>query len=361
MNNAKFRDWVKKEILSSGPISLSDAMRVALTHKDFGYYHSKKIIGTKGDFITGPEISQIYGELIGAFLGYIWEHSGKPSNSLLCEFGPGLGTLSADINRALGQIYPNFSCSPLHLIETSKSFRKIQKTKLRKQSVYWHEDFKKIPKNPVFAVANEFFDALGVDQAFFDGINWRQRLLNFSAKFEYVAGPILNETQLKLFDANHIKNPDKGTIIEYCPKSEQIITEVALHIKKFGGVLLIIDYGKTNQIGDTIQAVLNHKPVEPWSSAGDADISHWVDFQSIKKTAEKAGARFIGPVSQSHFFTQIGIKQRAQNLSQIDNPRHNRAIFAAVDRLISPAHMGNIFQVGLITPTGKGFPPGFEV
>ena len=230
-----------------------------------------------------------------------------------------------------------------------------------KQSVYWHEDFKRIPKKPVFAVANEFFDALGVDQAFFDGIDWRQRLLNFSAKFEYVAGPILNETQLKLFDANHIKNPDKGTIIEYCPKSEQIITEVALHIKKFGGVLLIIDYGKTNQIGDTIQAVLNHKPVEPWSSAGDADISHLVDFKSIKKIAEKVGARFIGPVSQSHFFTQIGIKQRAQNLSQIDNPRHNRAIFAAVDRLISPAHMGNIFQVGLITPTGKGFPPGFEV
>ena len=333
MNNAKFREWVKKEILSSGPIYLSNAMRVALTHKDFGYYHSKKIIGSKGDFITAPEITQIYGELIGAFLGYIWEHSGKPSNSLLCEFGPGLGTLSADINRALSQIYPNFSCSPLHLIETSKSFRKIQKTKLKKQSVYWHEDF----------------------------IDWRQRLLNFSAKFEYVAGPILNETQLKLFDANHIKNPDKGTIIEYCPKSEQIITEVALHIKQFGGVLLIIDYGKTNQIGDTIQAVLNHKPVEPWSSAGDADISHWVDFQSIKKTAEKAGARFIGPVSQSHFLTQIGIKQRAQNLSQIDNPRHNRAIFAAVERLISPAHMGNIFQVGLITPIGKGFPPGFKV
>ena len=148
--------------------------------------------------------------------------------------------------------------------------------------------------------------------------------------------------------------------IEYSPKTVQIITEISLHIGRYGGACLIVDYGKTNQIGDTIQAVSNHKPVEPWSYAGNADISHWVDFDSILRTTTKSGARFIGPVSQSQFLTQVGIKQRAQMLAESENPTINRALFAAVDRLISPSQMGNIFQVGLIVPVGEGLPPGFQ-
>ncbi len=361
MSSSKFRHWVKKQILKSGPLSLSVAMSAALTHRDFGYYQSTKTIGKAGDFITAPEISQMFGELIGAFLGYIWQQSGKPTNSVLCEFGPGQGTLSRDIHRTLAQIYPNFAHSPLHFIEKSKSFRELQKKKFKNQSVYWHKNFKDLPQKPIFAVANEFFDALGVDQAFYDGKNWRERLLNFNGQFELIAGHILRKAQLKLFDTNSIKNPDQGTILEYCQEAEQIIYDVAFHIKQYGGALLIIDYGKMNQIGDTIQAVLNHKPVDAWPSAGDADISHWVDFNSIKRTTEKVGGRFIGPVTQSQFLTQIGIKERAQNLVKIDNPSHNRAVFAAVDRLISSFHMGNLFKVGLILPPGTGIPPGFQV
>ena len=175
----------------------------------------------------------------------------------------------------------------------------------------------------------------------------------------------MSNAELEAFNAislnnQNITNHQNGTIIEYSPKATHIITEIALHIKKFGGAFLIIDYGKPNQIGDTIQAVSNHKPVEPWSNAGNADISHWVDFDCIKRASENAGARFIGPVSQSQFFTQIGIKQRAQMLANSQNPEINRALFAAVDRLISPAHMGNLFQVGLIIPAGEGLPPGFQ-
>ncbi len=361
MKSQNFREWAVKRISKSGPIPLSVAMSAALTHQDFGYYHSKKIIGKTGDFITAPEISQMFGELIGAFLGYIWHQSGNPVDSLICEFGPGHGTLSEDIHRTLKQICPNFSLSPLHFIEMSNSLRKLQEKKLKSQSVHWHKNFKEIPQKPLFAVANEFFDALGVDQAFYDGEFWRERLLNYNGQFELVAGSILNKKQLELFETNLIKNPKRGTIIEYCSKAKQIIFDVSLHIKQFGGALLIIDYGKMNQIGDTIQAVSNHRPVETWSTAGDADISHWVDFNSIKKTTEKIGARFIGPVPQAHFLTQIGIKERAQNLVKTDSPNHNRALLAAVDRLISPSHMGNIFQVGLILPPGRGMPTGFQV
>ena len=361
MSSSKFLKWVNKRISKSGPLPLSVAMRAALTHQDFGYYHAEKIIGKAGDFITAPEISQIFGELIGAFLGYIWQQSGKPTDSLLCEFGPGHGTLSTDIHRVLKQIYPNFAHSPLHFIEKSKSFREFQERKFKDQTVYWHENFRDMPQKPIFAVANEFFDALGVDQAFYDGENWRERLLNFNGQFELIAGHILNESQLELFDTNTIRNPIKGTVVEHCLIAEQIISDIALHIKQFGGAFLIIDYGKMNQIGDTIQAVLNHKPVDAWSSAGEADISHWVDFKSIKRTTEKVGARFIGPVTQSHFLKQIGIKERAQNLAKSDNPQHNRAVFAAVDRLISPFHMGSLFQIGLILPPGRGIPSGFQI
>ncbi len=360
MSSEKFREWAKNEISKSGPLRLSDAITAALIHPDFGYYHLKEIIGSEGDFITAPEVSQMFGELVGAFLAYIWVQSDRPANSLLCEFGPGRGTLSADINSALAQISPQFSRSPLHLIETSTSLREIQETSLRRQTVFWHDDFKKIPNQPLFAVANEFFDALGVNQAIFDGENWRHRLLDFDMHFELVTGPILNKAELKAFNAFSLKNQDKGTIIEYSPKTVQISAEIALHIKQFGGAFLIVDYGKTNQIGDTIQAVSNHKPAEPWSNAGNADISHWVDFECIKRTVENAGARFIGPISQSKFFTQIGIKQRAQMLANSESPEINRALFAAVDRLISPTHMGNLFQVGLIIPVGEGLPPGFQ-
>ena len=365
MSSEKFREWAKKEISKTGPLHLSDAICAALTHPDFGYYHSEEIIGSKGDFITAPEVSQMFGELVGAFLAYIWEQSGQPENSLLCEFGPGRGTLSVDINSALAQISPQFSSAPLHLIETSTSLREIQKTTLKRQSVYWHNDFKEIPNQPLFAVANEFFDALGVNQAIFDGTDWRHRLLDFDTQFELVTGPILNSAELEAFNAISLNNQnstnhENGTIIEYSPKAAHFSTEIALHIKQFGGAFLIIDYGKSNQIGDTIQAVSNHKPVEPWSNAGNADISHWVDFDCIKRASENAGARFIGPVSQSQFFTQIGIKQRAEMLANSQNPEINRALFAAVDRLISPAHMGNLFQVGLIIPAGEGLPPGFQ-
>ncbi len=361
MSSSKFREWVSKQILNVGPLPLSVAMNIALTHQEFGYYHSKKIIGDKGDFITAPEISQMFGELVGVFLGYIWQESGKPADSLLCEFGPGHGTLSEDVNRALKQIYPKFAQSPLHLIELSKSFKNLQKNKLKNQAVFWHDKFRDLPRKPIFAIANEFFDSIGVDQAIFDGENWRERLLNFNGQFELIAGKVLNTMQLDQFDTSSIRNPECGTIIEYSSKTEQIVSDVTIHIKQFGGALLIIDYGKMNQIGDTIQAVSNHKPADIWSAAGDADISHWVDFKSIKKTTEKVGGRFIGPVPQAHFLTQIGIKQRAQNLSKPDDPKLNRSLFAAVDRLISPSHMGNLFQVGLILPPGSGMPPGFRV
>ena len=360
MGSEKFREWAKNEILKSGPLCLSDAISAALIHPDFGYYHSEKIIGSKGDFITAPEVSQMFGELVGAFLAYIWEQSGRPTNSLLCEFGPGRGTLSADIYATLAQISSQFSCSPLHLIETSSSLREIQETTLRRQTVFWHDDFKKIPDQPLFAVANEFFDALGVNQAVFDGENWRHRLLDFDTNFQLITGPVLKDAELKAFNTFLLKNQDKGTIIEYSPKSVQISTEIAQHVKQFGGACLIIDYGKTNQMGDTIQAVSNHKSAEPWSNAGTVDISHWVDFDCMKRATENVGARFIGPVSQSQFFTQIGIKQRAQMLANSENPKLNRALFSAVDRLISPAHMGNLFQVGLIIPAGEGLPPGFQ-
>mgnify|MGYP003299269604 FL=1 len=130
MSSKKFSEWAKKEISKSGPLRLSKAISAALIHPEFGYYYSKEIIGSRGDFITAPEVSQMFGELVGAFLAYIWDVSGKPSNSLFCEFGPGRGTLSADIYSALAQISPQFSCSPLHLIETSTSLRDIQKTTL---------------------------------------------------------------------------------------------------------------------------------------------------------------------------------------------------------------------------------------
>ena len=341
---------LRRLIEQHGPMGLDAFMARALTDPEHGYYSSSIPIGKEGDFITAPEISQMFGELIGLWLyqqacdqQIIPDDDGH--GAMLMELGPGRGTLMADILRSLSMVASS-TIWPAELVEISPTLKAAQEEKLNpagNAKLNWKEQITPLPPRPLLLVANEFFDALPIRQYICRDTGWHERQITLK-NGELVLMESATPTSLDL----PVSSP--GTVAETCPDAAMITRTLAGHISAYGGAMLIIDYGKASPIGDSLQAVRAHKPVDILSQPGKTDLSAWVDFAAIRDAAIEVGASVLGPVDQGAFLKDLGLFQRAEQLGAGQDPALRRQLAAAVDRLTSPAQMGGVFKAMAILP-----------
>ncbi len=338
---------LERMIAEQGSLSLHEFMQIALTHPEHGYYKNRTAIGGEGDFITAPEISQMFGELCGLW-GFdqminqqINQHAGW------VELGPGRGTLMADIIRVASMAGPeNNRKWPVHLVEIHPEFVVEQRAKLNAHTdLHHHQDLSSLPPIPLIFIANEFFDALPIRQFVSKNANWYERNVITDGNGLMLSTSSTPETQLALPTPN-----EDGIIAEYATDLHPLVGQMATHINTYGGAALIIDYGKSNAVGDSLQAVNNHQPVDIFHDPGQTDLSAWVNFKAIRDAALDQGAKVFGPRSQGDFLRQLGLYQRAEQLALSASKEERRNIAAAVDRLSAPAQMGNVFKVMALLP-----------
>jgi len=366
---AGLADLLHRHITQHGPIGVDDYMGMCLGTNGggvggAGYYHSRDPLGGGGDFTTAPEISGLFGEMCGLYLAHMYEITGTcdtaPAEGTVIELGPGRGTLMRDMRRVWARLMPDLAQLPLHLVETSRVLRHAQDEVLGANTVTgWHDDVESAlaaSDGPIFGIANEFFDALPAAQMVFDDGAWRHRLVGLrNGHLGFVTGVAANDIDPDLPVA-----PTDGMVAELCPKASHIMSLLARALTRRGGAVLIVDYGRHGNPGDSLQAVADHRPVDLFAAPGDSDISHWVDFAALGRAASNAGARLIGPVPQGRFLMRIGLATRAEQAAQHAVPEERRALLAAIDRLTSPAQMGEVFKAALLVPPGAGMPPGFD-
>jgi SAM-dependent MidA family methyltransferase len=307
------------------------------------YYATRDPLGAAGDFTTAPEISQMFGELIGLCLADVWARAGRPHTAYV-ELGPGRGTLAADALRAMGSagLVPD-----VHLVETSPVLRAAQAERL--PQAQWHEDLSTLPTDPpLLIVANEFFDALPARQLIRGRSGWHERLVGHDgARFVPGAGPAVPDTAIP----SHLRHSPEGTILETSPASLAVVRDLSQRLAAQGGAALIIDYGHDRTSpGETLQAVKAHNYANPWVGPGESDLTAHVDFEALGTAAAESGVRLYGPVGQGDFLTHLGIDARLASLSR-SAPEGADEFRAARDRLVAPDQMGTLFRVlGLALP-----------
>ena len=355
-------------IIQDGPIPLELYMMLALSHPTLGYYASRDPFGAKGDFITAPEISQMFGELLGLWALEVWTNMGAPSAFHLIELGPGRGTLMADALRA-AKLAPEFGAAlQLHLVEASPVLIEQQRQRLAQSAlvpegaIHWHASLETIPLGPSILLANEFFDALPVRQYVKTASGWHERVIG------------LDNTQALSFglapeaETNINAQAPIGSVLEINTLAYRLIMQIAHRLQQAGGAALIIDYGHVEtSFGETLQAISAHHPIDPLTCPGQADLSTHVDFGSLKRAALACGARLYGPVQQADFLTRLGIHHRAASLMrQADTTQGAESaadIAAALTRLTQSEQstdMGALFKVMAITHPDLAPPAGFD-
>lgn len=338
-------------------------MRDALGHPEWGYYATRDPLGRAGDFITAPEISQVFGELIGLWCAGVWTSMGSPAPVALIELGPGRGTLLADALRAAKQVTPAFFAAlRVHLVETSPALRQKQASRLETLGLTeppaWHDTFAAVPAMPSIILANEFFDALPVAQYVKTGVGWQERRVGLAAD-----GATLEFTLKPAFPFGlplGLADLAEGDVVEVGAAGEALAREVGARVAGHGGAALIIDYGHgASAAGDTLQAVRQHQFHGILDHPGETDLSHHVDFAALAKAAEAAGAEALGPIPQGLFLGRLGIDRRAESLFLGAPPDQFQAVMGAVRRLVHPSGMGLLFKAFLIVDPKLPTPPGF--
>lgn len=342
-------------IREHGPMTIADYMVLALAHPEYGYYIRKDPLGVQGDFITAPEISQVFGEIVGAWLVTQWVMMGKP-NAALAELGPGRGTLMADILRATSKVKGFHESISVHLMEISPALRRKQWKSLagKHPDIQWHLGFGEIPNKPLLLVANEFYDALPIRQFLhLDGI-WRERKigLNVRDQLHFVLETVTPPYAL-------MGEPESDRYYEYCDAASQITTVIGARILTYGGTALIIDYGYENGNGDTLQAVHNHQYHDVLTDPGSADLTAHVDFYNLVHAAAAGGAHAYGTVSQAHFLTSLGARERTEMLCKKATPKQKKSLLAGLERLIAPDQMGELFKILCLISPDLPKPEGF--
>lgn len=349
-------------IETAGPISVETFMAEALGHPQFGYYRQGAPIGRGGDFITAPEISQIFGELIGLWAVTVWETMGRPEPLRLVELGPGRGVLLADALRAIAQVRPQaLAALALHLVEINPDLRLQQSQQLAGAGFTdpptWHTDVSDIAAGPSIILANEFFDALPIRQFVRSGEAWCERTVGFDATTEQFQWREGAATPLTL--PVSLTDCAEGDVVEQCPAADALIDRIARRLQAFGGAALLIDYGYAKpSFGDTLQAVRGHRIVDPLADPGQVDLSHHVDFPSLRQVAEAAGASVYGPVPQGLFLGRLGIDVRARALVAAA-PERAQSIEGSVRRLVHPGRMGVLFKAMALADPRMPPLPGF--
>jgi SAM-dependent MidA family methyltransferase len=342
-----------RRIAATGPITLADYMADCLTHPVHGYYTTRDPLGAAGDFTTAPEISQMFGELLGLSLAQAWLDQGAPAQVVLAELGPGRGTLMADVLRATRGVPGFHAAVRVHLVETSSHLRQMQKDRIT--DAIWHDTVFDLPPGPLFLMANEFFDALPIRQFIRDGAGWRERVIGLDGErlvFGLTAPAPFGALEARLADTQD------GDLVELCPALPPIVAEIGRRIGTHGGAALIVDYGDWRSLGDTLQALSAHARTGPFDAPGMADLTAHVDFESIALAA--APARFSRLATQQVFLERLGIAARAEVLARGLTGAALQSHLAAHRRLTHPDEMGHLFKVmGLFAAHGLP-PPGLE-
>ena len=349
---------IREKIAAEGPISLADYMGLALTHPDHGYYTTQDPLGARGDFITAPEISQIFGEMIGVWCVELWRQMDRRPVSLV-ELGPGRGTLMADLLRATRGVSGFHEALTIHMVEASPVLAHVQYLALRNlhPRIEWLDSLKQLPDASTLVIANEFFDALPIRQFQMTGDGLCERRVGWdeaAQQFTFTLAP----PGLQLAKSG-APIPD-GTIIEQSPASKQVMRQLATHLKTHGGGALIVDYGYLSEAHhDTLQAVKHHSFHPVLKDPGEADITAHVDFPSLAAIARDNGLMAYGPAGQGEFLIRMGAEVRAQMLLNHATPEQKEPILSGLKRLIDPTAMGDLFKVLAVVSDPRWEPAGF--
>jgi SAM-dependent MidA family methyltransferase len=350
---------LRRRIELDGPMTVADYMSECLLHPDYGYYTTAPAIGAEGDFITAPEISQMFGELLGLVLVQSWLDQGRPQPFTLAELGPGRGTLMADMLRATRAVPGFHEAMELLLIEASPRLRDLQRQALAPYAPRWVPSVEDLPQQSLFLVANEFFDALPIRQFQREGNQWRERRVGLA---EDASGLTLGlgapAPQPAL--AHRLKDTKDGDLVEHCEVAAVVTEAIAQRIGDHGGVALLVDYGDWRSLGDTLQALRAHAPTDPLAEPGQADLTAHVDFEAICTAASATGCAHTRLTPQGVFLERLGITDRANALASGAAGEPLAQIIAAHRRLTHPEEMGNLFKVLGLYPAKFAPPAGLE-
>ncbi len=338
-------DLIKSDISANGPMRLDTYMDWALLHPEHGYYQKQSPFGASGDFVTSPEISQMFGELIGLWCIDVWAKLGAPKKFALIEMGPGRGSLMQDALRS-AKLVPEFlAAADIHLVEASEQLTEIQKQRLSDHDIHWHKEFPDIlSEMPVICIGNEFLDALPIRQ--FEVVNskWLERVVTtVSEKLTFETSSIDDQAIENLLPKASECN--QGDIAEVSATTRNFIMKLSSLIKANRGAALFIDYGPAQEaIGDSFQAVQNHEYSDPLDNPGSKDLTAHVHFSPLRDIALSAGCASPAIEGQGRFLERLGIEARVMRLSRNATEKQHKDITEAHKRLVSDQEMGTLFK-----------------
>jgi SAM-dependent MidA family methyltransferase len=359
---SKLEAELKRLIASSGPMPVWRYMELCLTHPRYGYYVARDPLGREGDFTTAPEVSQMFGELLGLWAASVWRAMESPPELRLIELGPGRGTMMADALRALRVLPPLYQALSIHLVEINPVLREKQQATLSGvRNITWHDHLDEIPPGPSVILANEYFDVLPVHQMVRRETGWHERTIEIGADGALAFGASAEPMpRFEVLLPPLVRAAPVGAVFEWRPDAE--IMKIATRVRDHGGAALIIDYGHLrSDAGDTFQAIARHSFADPLKNPGQADVTAHVDFQALVRAAEDLGARVHGPVSQGEFLKALGIEQRATTLMAKTTPEVSEDISGALKRLTEGGRggMGSMFKVVAISDPALDLLAGF--
>ena len=350
-------ELIDMQIRTSGPMSIASYMALCLTHPTKGYYKGEDPLGAAGDFVTAPEISQMFGELIGFFFVNIWQQMGSPKAFTLLELGPGRGTLMADMLRVACRAEGFRDGLDLRLFETNPALIAEQHARLEAYDPKWIDSFEKVGDGPLLVVANEFFDALPINQFVLMADGWHERMVGLTEGKRSFG---LNPTPIPAGAMPQaLSSAQTNSVFEVGLAGSEVMKRLAATVSTQGGVILAIDYGyEKTQTGETLQGVRRHRYADVLDTPGETDLSAHVDFEALGQAASGKGLTVHKLATQGQFLTRLGINERANALSTA-NPGSAADIESARARLVEATQMGNLFKAFCAASPGL-MPQGFE-
>jgi NADH dehydrogenase [ubiquinone] 1 alpha subcomplex assembly factor 7 len=355
---------IRRRIAAAGPMPVGEYMVLCLTDRTHGYYMTRDPLGQRGDFITAPEVSQMFGELIGLWMAAVWKQMGEPANVRIIELGPGRGTMMSDALRAT-KVMPAFrKAVVLHLVEISPVLQSQQERTFEQLPVpmFWHPTLRDVPAGPAIIVANEFFDALPVNQVVKTDLGWHERCIEVDSEGKLAFSPAPDPIpQFDRLLPPTVRDAANSSIFEW--RSDSVAMEMGRRIARDDGAALVIDYGHANSaVGETLQAVGEHAYADPLTAPGMIDLTAHVDFQALARAVEAMGVNSFGPIEQTEFLRRLGIETRAAALKVKAAGAHAAGVDAALARLTGRGRgeMGSLFKAAAYAHPSVGVPPGFE-